>query len=167
MILKTSYDNWETEIIELSGPTPQRAHELALQSVRVDTIYKIDTVHYHTSDTVYLSETITLEGDVDTIAVDRTTTQRIFTSDTVYNFAENTITRVDSVYLLGSDYLDDLNRVTSITNELAVEKLGRFQFIYISVGKPRIAAEDEDISDDTEPLGRKLFGNDSIQLFLC
>ena len=68
-----------------------------------------------------MSETINLEGGVDTVYINRAITTR----DTVYNFTEHTeyITRVDSVYLLGNDYLDDLNRVTSIENELEVEKL--------------------------------------------
>ena len=73
-------------------------------------------------DTVYINETITLAGDVDTLVVNRTVTTR----DTVYNFTEHTeyITRVDSVYLLGGDYLADLNSVTSVENQLEVEKLG-------------------------------------------
>ena len=143
-----SYQDRQTRNIidvPLQGNTPQYDY-LALNFSgdnspdRVDTVYQIDTVYINntttqidtvreliterifTSDTVYINETITLEGDVDTLVVNRTVTTR----DTVYNFTEHTeyITRVDSVYLLGGDYLADLNSVTSVENQLEVEKLG-------------------------------------------
>lgn len=93
---------------------------LYIESVQIDTVRELITERIYTSDTVYINETITLGGDIDTVVVNRTVTTR----DTVYNYTENTITRVDSVYLLGGDYLDDLNRVTSIENQLEVERLG-------------------------------------------
>ena len=89
---------------------------------RVDTVRELITERIFTSDTIYINETITLAGDVDTLVINRTVTTR----DTVYNFTENTeyYTRVDSIYLLGGDYLADLNSVTSVENQLEVEKLG-------------------------------------------
>ena len=71
---------------------------------RIDTVRELITERIFTSDTVYLQETITLEGDVDTVFVNRTFTTR----DTVYN--ETTITQVsiDSVFLVGGQYAKDV-----------------------------------------------------------
>ncbi len=144
------FGEWDV-LVKLAGNTPEYDHTIAImQSAginpppgepRADTIYQItrDTVYLtetisridtireliteriFTSDTVYINETITLAGDVDTLVINRTVTTR----DTVYNFTEHTeyITRVDSLYLLGGDYLADLNSVTSVENQLEVEKL--------------------------------------------
>ncbi len=89
--------------------------------MQVDTVRELITEHIFTSDTVYINETITLAGDADTLVINRTLTIR----DMVYSFTKHTeyITRVDSLYLLGGDYLADLNSVTSV-DQLEVEKLG-------------------------------------------
>ena len=128
MILEKSMDGEvNDEYVRLPGRT-QEYRDRTNRTVRVDTVYQIDTVReliterIFTSDTVYINETITLAGDVNTLVINRTVTTR----DTVYNFTEHTeyITRVDSLYLLGGDYLADLNSVTSLENQLEVEKLG-------------------------------------------
>ena len=85
---------------------------------RVDTVYIENTITR--VDSVFVTERIYVEGNIDTVYNEVRVTETIATSDTVYNF----VSRVDSVYLLGGDYLDDLNRVTSVENQLEVEKLG-------------------------------------------
>ena len=79
---------------------------------RIDTVRELITERVYSSDTVYISETINIEGGVDTVFINRTTTQR----DTIYAYTENTLynVQVDSVYLLGADYLNDLNTVTDV-----------------------------------------------------
>ena len=108
MILEEDPDRG-TKVMSLPGNTPQYDHEQANRQVpvgpgRVDTVYQLVTERIFTSDTVYLQETITLEGDVDTVFVNRTFTTR----DTVYN--ETTITQVsiDSVFLVGGQYAKDV-----------------------------------------------------------
>ena len=137
-LIQTEFEGY-VKYVPLGGHSPQYEQRQRDLAARVDTVYQIDTVYINntttqidtvreliterifTSDTVYINETITLAGDVDTLVVNRTVTTR----DTVYNFTEHTeyITRVDSVYLLGGDYLADLNSVTSVENQLEVEKL--------------------------------------------
>lgn len=96
---------------------------------RVDTVYLKEVTSQ--VDTVYNETRVYVEGNIDTVyqitqqvtsqidTVYRFTTQRFETSrlDTVYVY------RVDSLYLLGSDYLADINRVTSVENQLEVRQL--------------------------------------------
>ncbi len=118
------YDDFQWKQINWGVQSVTRVDTIYLAETitRIDTVRELITERIFTSDTVYINETITLAGDVDTLVVNRTVTTR----DTVYNFTEHTeyITRADSVYLLGGDYLADLNSVTSVENQLEVEKLG-------------------------------------------
>lgn len=96
---------------------------------RVDTVYLKEVTSQ--VDTVYNETRVYVEGNIDTVyqitqqvtsqidTVYRFTTQRFETSrlDTVYVY------RVDSLYLLGSDYLADINRVTSVENQLEIRQL--------------------------------------------
>ena len=112
--------NWSSGIVNGGEPTVDTVY---VEETTYDTVYVENTIteRIYTSATVYISETINITGEVDTVFINRTVTTR----DTVYNVTQHTeyYTRIDSVYLLGGDYLDDLNRVTSIENELKVEKL--------------------------------------------
>ena len=134
----STHSDYPEETIKLPGNLPQveqsrllqALHEngtrtpdtVYLERVTRDTVYLSETIteRIYTSDTVYISETINVASGTDTVVIEK----RLTTRDTVYNYTENTISRVDSIYLLGGDYLDDLNRVTSIENQLEVERLG-------------------------------------------
>ncbi|MGB3779778.1 MAG: T9SS type A sorting domain-containing protein [Tunicatimonas sp.] len=97
----------EIVTIDLPGNTPEHDYMLANQQSspgRVDTVYQLVTERIFTSDTVYLQETITLEGDVDTVFVNRTFTTR----DTVYNQTTITQVNIDSVFLVGGQYAKDV-----------------------------------------------------------
>ena len=120
MILEDSPDR-STIVMSLPGNTPQYDHEQANRQVpagpgRVDTVYQLVTERIFTSDTVYLSETITVDGDVDTVFVNRTTTERIFTHDTIFSVNESFITRSDTLYMLPGQFAKDSELILSTEN---------------------------------------------------
>ena len=82
---------------------------------RIDTVVQVVTERIYTSDTVYLSETIVVDSETDTLVVERRTSQ----VDTVHHFTTQTITRVDSVYLVGGDYAIDSKVITSTDEEVS------------------------------------------------
>lgn len=90
---------------------------------RIDTVRELITERIYTYDTVYVNETITLEGDVDTLYVNRTVTTR----DTVYNITEHTeyLVSVNSVYLVGGTYAEDSELILSV-DDMEIRSLAAY-----------------------------------------
>jgi hypothetical protein len=98
--------------VALPGNTVEYDQWLAsLPTDRREPVAQIDTVHHytHSTDTVYVSETVYVDGNVDTVRIENTITERIHTSDTVYMVPGQYLEDTKIVLNTDEEFLQTLN----------------------------------------------------------